>query len=35
MALPGSGTLKFTQIQNVFGGANPIFFSEYYLNATT
>ncbi len=35
MALPATGALKFTQIQSVFGGANPISFSEYYLNAVT
>jgi hypothetical protein len=35
MALPATGALKFTQIQSVFGGANPISFSEYYLNAAT
>jgi len=35
MALPATGAIKFTQMQTVFGGVNPISFSEYYLNATT
>ena len=35
MALPATGAIKFTQMQSVFGGTNPISFSEYYLNSVT
>ena len=30
MAMPGSGTISFSQLQTEFGGANPISLSEYY-----
>lgn len=29
---PGPGTIKFTDIQTEFGGANPLNFTEYYRN---
>jgi len=33
MAMPGSGAISFLQLQNEFGGANPISISEYYRGA--
>lgn len=35
MSLPSTGEIKFSQIQTVFGGANPVSFSEYFTNANT
>lgn len=32
-SIPASGPIRFSQIQTVFGGSSPIFFSEYYTNA--
>ena len=33
MALQGSGTIKFSEIQTEHGGSNPISLSEYYRGA--
>ena len=33
MVLQQSGSIKFSQIQNEFGGTNPIKLSEYYSNS--
>ena len=33
MSLPASGTISLANLQTIFGGANPIGFNEYYLNA--
>lgn len=30
MALPGSGTIWLSQLQDEFGGSNPVYMSEYY-----
>ncbi|BCV00869.1 MAG: hypothetical protein CM15mV38_0020 [uncultured marine virus] len=30
MAISGSGSVSFSQIQSEFGGSNPISLSEYY-----
>jgi hypothetical protein len=32
---PSSGQISLNNLQTVFGGTNPINFSEYYLNAAT
>ena len=32
---PSSGQISLNNLQTVFGGTNPINFSEYYLNAVT
>lgn len=32
---PSSGQISLNNLQSVFGGTNPINFSEYYLNAST
>ena len=32
---PSSGQISLNNLQSVFGGTNPINFSEYYLNAAT
>ena len=32
---PSSGQISLSNLQSVFGGTNPINFSEYYLNAST
>ena len=32
MAVPSSGALDFTDLQDEFGGSNPISISEYYRN---
>ena len=34
MSIPASGAISLENLQTVFGGANPIGFNEYYLNAT-
>ncbi len=34
MAIVGSGTIKFSDLQTEFGGANPISMSEYYRNGS-
>lgn len=34
MSVPTTGEVRLSQLQNVFGGSNPIFMSEYYTNAT-
>jgi hypothetical protein len=34
MSLPSSGAISLGNLQTIFGGANPIGFNEYYLNAT-
>lgn len=34
MALPASGAISLLDIQNEFGGANPIALSEYYRGGT-
>lgn len=33
--MPNSGPLKFSDIQNIFGGVNPISFSEYYTDSSS
>jgi hypothetical protein len=35
MSLPASGQINISQLQNVMGGANPIYLSEYYQNASS
>lgn len=30
MALPGSGTIRFSDIRDEFGGSNPVRLSDYY-----
>jgi hypothetical protein len=35
MVLQSTGAISLADLQTEFGGANPIDFSEYYLNATT
>ena len=32
---PASGQISLNNLQSVFGGTNPINFSEYYQNAST
>ena len=34
MSLPSTGVIKFSNIQTVFGGANPVQLSEYYSNGS-
>jgi hypothetical protein len=34
MAIPGTGSISFSQIQAEFGGANPISLSEYYAGGS-
>jgi hypothetical protein len=34
MAIPGTGSISFSQIQTEFGGANPISLSEYYAGGS-
>jgi hypothetical protein len=33
MSFPGSGTVRFSDLQSVFGGVNPIAMSEYYADS--
>lgn len=35
MVIPSTGQVSFLDIQNEFGGANPIKISEYYQNASS
>jgi len=35
MVLISNGIIKFSDIQTEFGGVNPIYISEYYLNSPT
>jgi|688.fasta_scaffold105933_2 hypothetical protein len=35
MVLTENGIIKFSDIQSEFGGINPIYISEYYLNSAT
>ncbi len=35
MPIASSGVIKLSDIQNEFGGTNPINLSEYYQNSTT
>lgn len=35
MSIPANGQVSMSNIQNVFGGTNPIFMSEYYANSPT
>ena len=34
MALPNSGSISLADIQNEFGGSNPIGINEYYRNGS-
>ena len=34
MALPNSGSISLADIQNEFGGSNPIGLNEYYRNGS-
>lgn len=34
MVLPSTGAISFADIQNEFGGVNPISLSEYYANSS-
>lgn len=31
MSIPSTGLIKFSDIQTVFGGTNPIMISEYII----
>ena len=33
MSIPNTGEVKFSNIQTVFGGTNPVSISEYFTNA--
>lgn len=35
MSLPTTGLTRFSDVQNIFGGTNPIFLSEYYNNSSS
>jgi hypothetical protein len=34
MSMPASGSIKFSDLQSIFGGVPPISLSEYYANST-